>query len=87
MRSPRSWRTTRRVSRVPYLPLRNGDRVSVVTGGGGGYGDPRRRPLEDIAADVRNGYLTPERARKDYGVGLAPDGRILEPAAARAGGE
>jgi N-methylhydantoinase B len=79
--------TTRKVSRVPYLPLRKGDRVAVVTGGGGGYGNPRSRPVEDIAADVRNGYLTPDRAREDYGVAIAPDGRIVEPAAARAKGD
>jgi len=66
----------RKVSRVPYLPLKKGDRVAVVTGGGGGYGDPRSRPAEDVAADVRNGYLSPERALEDYGVAVSASGAI-----------
>lgn len=66
----------RRLSRVPYVPLKKGDRVAVVTGGGGGYGDPRARPPEAVADDVRNGYLTPERALEDYGVAVSAEGRI-----------
>ena len=68
--------TRRKVSRVPYVPLKKGDRVAVVTGGGGGYGDPRARPPTDVAADVKNGYLTPERALEDYGVAVSTEGRI-----------
>jgi N-methylhydantoinase B len=68
--------STRRISRVPYLALKKGDRVAVVTGGGGGYGRPFERPAEAVADDVRNGYLAPERALEDYGVAVAADGRI-----------
>ena len=35
--------------------------------GGGGYGDPRERPRELVAADVRNGVVSIESAREDYG--------------------
>jgi N-methylhydantoinase B/oxoprolinase/acetone carboxylase alpha subunit len=35
--------------------------------GGGGYGDPRRRTRALIEADLRNGSITPEAARRDYG--------------------
>jgi N-methylhydantoinase B len=38
-----------------------------VAGGGGGYGDPRERPRELVAADVRNGFVSIESAREDYG--------------------
>lgn len=38
-----------------------------LAGGGGGYGDPRERPAELVAADVRNGVVSIEAARKDYG--------------------
>jgi N-methylhydantoinase B len=38
--------------------------------GGGGYGDPRERPVAHVLADVANGLLTPARARRDYGVVL-----------------
>ena len=34
----------------------------------GGYGDPRERDPELVRADVRNGLLSPERARDMYGV-------------------
>jgi len=39
-------------------------------GGGGGYGDPRRRPAAKIAEEVRHGFISPEAARRDYGVVL-----------------
>lgn len=51
------------------LPLGEGDVIRVVTGTGGGYGDPRLRSSEAIAVDLENGYLTPERAREVYGYG------------------
>jgi N-methylhydantoinase B len=38
-----------------------------IAGGGGGYGDPRERPRELVAADVRNGVVSIESAREDYG--------------------
>ncbi|TAK82071.1 MAG: hydantoinase B/oxoprolinase family protein [Betaproteobacteria bacterium] len=38
-----------------------------LAGGGGGYGDPRERPAELVAADVSNGVVSIEAARKDYG--------------------
>jgi N-methylhydantoinase B len=36
--------------------------------GGGGIGNPRERLPESIAADVDDGYVSPERARVDYGI-------------------
>jgi N-methylhydantoinase B len=35
--------------------------------GGGGYGDPRRRPLEKVREEVRNGVVSPEVAKNSYG--------------------
>ena len=40
-----------------------GDRIEVMTPGGGGYGDPARRGTADIARDVARGYYTPEQAQ------------------------
>jgi len=48
-------------------------------GGGGGYGDPLDRPAEKVARDVRNGVVSVEKAREDYGVVVDPEGR-LDPA-------
>jgi N-methylhydantoinase B len=47
--------------------LSRGDVVSFRLNGGGGYGDPRERDPRAIEADVLDGYVTPARARKDYG--------------------
>jgi N-methylhydantoinase B len=46
--------------------------VRQVAGGGGGYGDPRLRPAEEVAKEVRNGVLSLVRAREDYGVVVNP---------------
>lgn len=40
--------------------------VVVQTGGGGGFGNPSRRPAEMVREDIRNGYVTDEAARRDY---------------------
>ncbi|HUT78163.1 MAG TPA: hydantoinase B/oxoprolinase family protein [Polyangia bacterium] len=37
-------------------------------GGGGGYGDPRKRKPAKVAEDVRNGKVSAEKARSVYGV-------------------
>ena len=36
--------------------------------GGGGYGNPLERPIEKVVSDVRNGLVSLEGAREDYGV-------------------
>ena len=51
-----------------------GDVLRFELGGAGGYGDPRARPPMEVARDVREGYVTPEGARDDYGVVLARAG-------------
>lgn len=44
-----------------------GRRLVVETPGGGGKGDPRRRPRDRIAEDIRAGLVSEESARSDYG--------------------
>jgi N-methylhydantoinase B len=51
----------------PEVVFRAGDVVRLLLPGGGGYGDPRRRARALIEADLRNGSITPEAARRDYG--------------------
>ncbi len=48
--------------------LEAGARVIIQTGGGGGYGDPRRRDHARVRTDVRRGYVSTEAARTIYGV-------------------
>ena len=54
----------------PYglTQLKPGDVVTIDAPGGGGYGNPLEREPETVEADVAEGYVTPERARSDYGV-------------------
>jgi 5-oxoprolinase (ATP-hydrolysing) len=43
------------------------DVIEMVLPGGAGYGDPRKRRRTAIEADLAAGYITPERAKSDYG--------------------
>ncbi|MDR3473919.1 MAG: hydantoinase B/oxoprolinase family protein [Devosia sp.] len=43
------------------------DVIRIITGAGGGIGDPRERDRAAIAEDIRNGFITPERAHEVYG--------------------
>jgi N-methylhydantoinase B len=55
-------------TRYADYPLKAGDIFRLDTPGGGGYGDPRARDPERVLADVREGYVSPEAAERDYGV-------------------
>ncbi|MFB6396930.1 hydantoinase B/oxoprolinase family protein [Polymorphospora lycopeni] len=44
-----------------------GDRITLLTAGGGGHGDPRDRDPAAIRADIAEGYVTPAAARQIYG--------------------
>ncbi len=44
-----------------------GDVVRIVTGNGAGWGSPTQRDPAAIRSDIREGYVTPERARQVYG--------------------
>lgn len=53
--------------------------VVVDLPGGGGVGDPRTRPAAEVLRDVEQGLVTPEWARRDYGVQIdASSGRGVE---------
>ena len=45
-----------------------GEHLLLHTPGGGGLGDPRHRDAAMIAADLKNGLISPDFARADYGV-------------------
>jgi N-methylhydantoinase B len=50
--------------------LEPGSVVELRTGGGGGFGDPRERDPERVRADVLDGFVSPEAAKRDYGFEL-----------------
>jgi N-methylhydantoinase B len=76
-------RREHRVNGVPVHPkgehlLAPGDRLTLYQAGGGGYGDPRRRPAEKIRRDLAEGFISREAALRDYGA-LPPE--VLDEAA------
>lgn len=53
-----------------------GTLVVTRTGGGGGYGDPRARPENEVLADVLAGTISREAAHSLYGVAVTEAGAI-----------
>jgi len=53
----------------PYglTQLQPGDTVVMDAAGGGGYGDPRSRDPAALERDLREGKVSPESAKRDYG--------------------
>lgn len=41
-----------------------------IAGGGGGYGDPKKRPSELVKEEVKQGLISEEFAKKHYGLNL-----------------
>ena len=50
------------------VPIGEGDVFSRPTAGGGGFGDPLERDPNLVIEDVKDDYVSVERAAKDYGV-------------------
>ena len=50
-------------------PVEVGDCVLVLSGGGGGHGDPNQRARAAIAEDIHEGYVSEAGAQRDYGIG------------------
>lgn len=48
-----------------------GDEIEALNAGGGGYGAPTKRAPHQVRDDVRNGFVSAERATERYGVVLA----------------
>jgi N-methylhydantoinase B len=54
-------------SRFSGVRLMRGDLLTLEKAGGGGLGDPRTRPFDDVLSDVIDGYVTLDAAVRDYG--------------------
>jgi N-methylhydantoinase B len=54
-------------NRVGAVPVRDGDVVALEKAGGGGLGDPRRRPFAKVLDDVLDGYVSRASAVAHYG--------------------
>ncbi|WP_194926607.1 hydantoinase B/oxoprolinase family protein [Catenulispora pinisilvae] len=61
-------------------PVRAGEVIRIRTTGGGGWGDPLERPVDEISRDLRWGKISAGGALSDYGVVLTDD-RVVDLAA------
>src|SRR3954470_9667054 len=61
-------------TRYADYPLKEGDIFRLDTPGGGGHGNPLAREPERVLTDVREGFVTPEVAERDYGVVVKREG-------------
>ena len=68
--NPEAASATRLPSRFGDYRLMHNDIVRVERPGGGGLGDPLKRPTEKVLEDVRQGYVSPTQARSNYGVAI-----------------
>jgi N-methylhydantoinase B len=50
------------------VPISEGDEFLRPSSGGGGFGDPLERDPEAVLEDVKDDYVSVERAERDYGV-------------------
>ena len=84
--NPETDRAKRLPTRYADYPLKAGDIFRLDTPGGGGYGDPLARPAERVLADVREGFVSPEVAERDYGVVFKREGSnfVVDAAATQA---
>ncbi|RME80006.1 MAG: hydantoinase B/oxoprolinase family protein [Caldilineae bacterium] len=58
--------------KIARYVLKKGDLARLITAVGGGYGHPHQRPVEEVIADVKNGYVSLQTAVEIYGVELDP---------------
>ena len=63
-----------RYSLASGVIVNKGDVIRILTGNGGGYGDPKERKREAVLDDVAGGYLSAGRAAQVYGLDVKPLG-------------
>ncbi|WP_299451121.1 hydantoinase B/oxoprolinase family protein [uncultured Pigmentiphaga sp.] len=71
-----SWDDSMPNAKIFNVRLERGDAYKMLSGGGGGFGDPYERDPEAVAEDVREGYVSAEAAREKYGVVLTSSGAV-----------
>ncbi len=59
--------STERHAVVSGLKLKKDDVIQIMTGTGAGWGDPKKRDRELVAADLKNEFITEKEAEMIYG--------------------
>ncbi len=73
-----AWKTDFPNAKVLIAQVKAGDAFRLRSGGGGGYGSPLSRPVDDVRNDVRQGYVSVEEAGELYGVVVDPESFIVD---------
>jgi N-methylhydantoinase B len=81
LRQSGHWKTDFPNAKVLVAPLKSDDAFLIRGGGGGGYGDPLERAVEEVADDVRQGYVSIKAAAELYGVVVDPVTLVVDRAA------
>lgn len=73
LRSNGNWEEDRPNAKLLIAALGEGDAFRLRSGGGGGFGDPKKRPVADVLEDARQGYISLKSAKENYGVVIDRD--------------
>ena len=60
-----------KLKKATGVRMEEGDRMTFLTAGGGGWGDPNTRARKAVEDDVCAGYVSEEAAQRDYGMAVA----------------
>jgi N-methylhydantoinase B len=77
-----TWKNDYPNAKLANQRLRKGDAFMIRSGGGGGFGHPKKRAAAAVAFDVAQGYVSAEAAARDYGVVVDSAGKVDESATA-----
>ena len=64
-----------------HYTLLSGQHVILKLPGGGGFNSPTLRDPQRVLEDVRQGYVSVERAKIDYGVIIDPNAKTIDESA------
>jgi N-methylhydantoinase B len=71
-----AWKEDLPNAKLAITAVKPGDAFRLRSGGGGGYGPPWQRPLEEVLHDVQQGYVSRAAAEEFYGVIIDAAGEV-----------
>ncbi|MFT8358840.1 hydantoinase B/oxoprolinase family protein [Bifidobacterium aquikefiri] len=60
-------------SKTASMHVAAGSELRIGCAAGGGYGNPKDRSLNQIQRDIDDGYISPNYARREYGINIGED--------------
>jgi N-methylhydantoinase B len=62
--------------KVNGMQIKAGSKITTYTGGGGGFEYANERKTQDVLEDVKNKYVSIEKAKEDFKVIITPDLKV-----------